>query len=142
MTMNIRLLKCGLFAGGVLGAVLFTAVAATDKDEQAKLESKAKISRAKAEKTALTKVPGGTIKEGELEEEDGKLIWSFDIGSPNSPDITEVQVNATTGKIESVEKETPADQAKEKAADLKEKKSRTGKSEKEDGNDKAESKSK
>ena len=132
MTMNSRFLKCGLLAAAVLSAVLSSTFAAESKDEQAKREAKAKISRAQAEKTALAKVPGGIIKEGGLEEEDGKLIWSFDIATPNSPDITEVQVNAKTGKIESVANETPADQAREKAADTKEKKGKKEKTEKED----------
>jgi len=38
-----------------------------------------------------------------------KTVWSFDIATPHSKDITEVQVNAVTGEIVSVEKETPAD---------------------------------
>ena len=74
------------------------------KSSQAKLQAEAKISRADAEKTALAKVPGGTIKEGELEKEHGKLIWSFDIATAGAKDITEVQVNAVTGEIVSVEK--------------------------------------
>ncbi|MBI3874927.1 MAG: PepSY domain-containing protein [Verrucomicrobia bacterium] len=78
------------------------------------LESQAKISRADAEKAALAKVPGGTIKEGELEKEHGKLIWSFDIATPGTKDVTEVQVDAVTGAVVSVEKETPEQQEKEK----------------------------
>src|ERR1017187_6690774 len=122
MKLNNRLIACGLLAGAFLCAGLTSAVAAEKKDEQAKLEAKAKVTRTVAEKAALAKIPGGTIKEGEIEEENGKLIWSFDISTKNSQDITEVQVNAQTGDIESVEKETPADQAKEKAADAKAKK--------------------
>jgi len=78
------------------------------------LESQAKISRAEAEKIALTKAPGGTVKEGELEKEHGKLIWSFDIATPGSSDITEVHVNAISGEIAGVEKETAKTEAKEK----------------------------
>jgi len=91
----------------------------SEKQEQAKLAAQAKISSADAEKTALTKAPNGTVKEGELEMEKGKLIWSFDIATPGSPDITEVGVDAITGAIVSVEKETPGQQAKEKEADEK-----------------------
>jgi uncharacterized membrane protein YkoI len=85
------------------------------------LAAKAKVTQAEAEKTALAKVPNGTIKEGELEKEHGKLVWSFDIATPGSQDITEVQVNAKTGKIVTVETETPAQQAREKQADAREK---------------------
>ena len=64
-------------------------------------------------------MPQGKIKEAELEEENGKLVWSFDITTPHSKAITEVQVNAVTGEIVSVEKETPADQKKEKKKEAK-----------------------
>ena len=84
------------------------------KEKQARLEAKARISRADAEMTALAKVPGGKVLEGELEEEKGKLIWSFDISMPGSKNITEVQVNALTGEVVSVDIETPAQQEKEK----------------------------
>jgi uncharacterized membrane protein YkoI len=92
---------------------------ADENGTQAKLEAKAKITKAAAQETALAKVPHGTVKESELEEEDGKLIWSFDIATPDSKDITEVAVDAITGKIISIEKETPEQQAKEKADDEK-----------------------
>lgn len=115
--MKTKTLLCSALAAGLLAGALAIPVHAGGKDKQAKLEAKAKISKADAEKTALAQVPNGTVKEAELEKEHGKLIWSFDIATPGSPDITEVQVNAKTGKLVSVEKETPADQAKEKQKD-------------------------
>ncbi len=81
---------------------------------QPKVDTTAKISQADAEKIALTKAPGGTIKESELEQEHGKLVWSFDIATPGTTDITEVQVDAATGEVVSVEKETAEQQANEK----------------------------
>lgn len=102
-------------------AVGLTACASSES-KQALLEARAKISRADAEKTALTKAPNGTVKEGELEEEHGKLIWSFDIATQGTKDITEVAVDAITGEIVSVENETPEQQAKEKAEDQKKEK--------------------
>jgi uncharacterized membrane protein YkoI len=95
---------------------------ATEQEQQAKLAAMAKVSRAAAEQTALAKVPGGTIKDGELEKEKGKLIWSFDISIPGSADIKEVAVDAITGAVLSVETETPAQQAKEKEEDEKKEK--------------------
>jgi uncharacterized membrane protein YkoI len=89
---------------------------------QTELMKEAKISKAQAEKTALGKVPHGAIKSEELEREHGKLIWSFDISMPKSKSITEVQVDASTGKIVSTQVETPKDQAAEAAADKKAKK--------------------
>ena len=86
----------------------------TGKEDHAKLEAQAKISKADAEKIALGRVPGGTIKEGELEKEKGKLIWSFDIAKPGTKDITEVNVDAVTGQVVDVAVEKASDEAKEK----------------------------
>ena len=88
---------------------------------QAELMKEATVSKRQAEKVALDKVPKGVIKSEEIEREHGKLIWSFDIGTTGTKSITEVQVDAKTGKIVSVQVETPKDQAKEVAADKKEK---------------------
>lgn len=81
---------------------------------QAKLAAQAKITKPEAEKIALAKVPGGTIKEAEIEKEKGKLVWSFDIATPNTKDITEVLVDAMTGDIVAIEKETAGAEEKEK----------------------------
>lgn len=75
----------------------------------------AKVSRSDAEHTALNKVPGGTIKEGELEKEHGRLIWSFDIATPGTTTITEVHVDANTGEVEATERESEAHEKAEKA---------------------------
>jgi uncharacterized membrane protein YkoI len=109
-------MKIRLLASSALAALLL-AGCASERQEQAKLQAQAKVSRADAEKTALAKAPNGTIKDGELEKEKGRLIWSFDIATPGSQDITEVAVDAMTGDVLSVEKETPKQQAKEKDED-------------------------
>lgn len=80
---------------------------------QADLEAQAKISKAQAQEIALAKAPGGTVKECEIEKEHGKLVWSFDIATPGTSVITEVQVDALTGEIAAVEHETTAEQEKE-----------------------------
>ena len=85
--------------------------------KQAKLMAEAKVSKEDAQKTALAKVPNGTIKEGELEKENGKLQWSFDVATPDSKDITEVNVDAITGDVISVQKESAEDAAREAAED-------------------------
>jgi len=100
-------------------AVSGVLLAAPNENE---LMKEAKVSKSEAEKTALGKVPNGAIKSEELEREHGKLIWSFDIATRGAKNITEVQVDAMTGKIVSIKVETPKDQAKEAAADKKEKK--------------------
>ena len=105
-----------LLALAVTAALGFTAATAKEKEDP-KLLAKAKITKAAAEKTALTKAPDGTVKDAELEEENGKLVWSFDIARPGTKNITEVQVDAITGKIVLVEVETPKDQAREAKED-------------------------
>jgi uncharacterized membrane protein YkoI len=76
-------------------------------------DDKPKIERTAAEKIALARVPGGTVKEGELETEHGKLVWSFDIAQKTSPNIVEVQVDAMTGKVVAQETETPEEEKSE-----------------------------
>ena len=105
-----------------LSATLSFPFSLAAKEPDAALKAQATISQVEAAKTALAKVPKGKIKTAELEKENGKLVWSFDISMPKSKNITEVQVNAKTGKIVSVEVETPEQQAAEAVADKKEKK--------------------
>ena len=78
-----------------------------------------KISKVQAEKIALEKAPGGKIRSSELEHEKGALVWSFDITMPGTRDITEVLVNANTGAVVDVSKETPAQQRAEQLEDAK-----------------------
>lgn len=76
--------------------------------------SEAAVPRSKAEATALARVKGGKIMEGELEREHGRLIWSFDIAQPGTTDIREIGIDAKTGAIVSEETETAAQEAAEK----------------------------
>lgn len=103
----------------IVPAVLALALGLGCATTQTKLDANAKVSKADAEKIALTKAPGGSIKESELEKEHGRLVWSFDIATPGTSDITEVQVDAVTGEVVSVEKESPSQQEAEKAKDKK-----------------------
>jgi len=80
------------------------------------LKKDAKISIEAARATALKKVPG-EIQEEELEKENGRLVYSFDIRATGRKDITEVQVSAIDGSIVSVEKEDAASEAREKKQD-------------------------
>src|SRR5262249_31779480 len=102
-------MKIKSLVGMTLTALLFAGCASEKHEaaEQAELMSKAKISQADAQAKASARVPNGTIKESEIEKEHGKLIWSFDMATPDSTDITEVNVDAMTGDIVSVEKEKP-----------------------------------
>jgi uncharacterized membrane protein YkoI len=95
-------------------------VASAAEPSQAQLQSQAKVTEADARTTALAKVPGGTVSSAELEKEHGKLVWSFDIATAKTKNVTEVQVDAVTGKLVSTKTETPSQEAKEAAAEKKE----------------------
>jgi hypothetical protein len=136
--MKIKTIICSTLTLALL-AVGLTACCCTKckhkEGSAANLAAQAKITKAEAEKIALDKVAGGTIKESGLEKEKGKLLWSFDIATPGTKDITEVQVDAMTGQVLDVVKETVADQEKEKQEDAKK-----AKKEKEEDEEKEEKK--
>ena len=104
--MKIKMIVCS-----ALAAVLLAGCAT---ENQAKLMAEAKVSKEAAQQTALAKVPNGTVKAAEIEKEKGKLQWSFDLTTPGTKDITEVNVDAMTGDVISVDKESAASDAKEK----------------------------
>jgi hypothetical protein len=120
--MNIKMILSVALAAGLLTGCECEKCEKGGEAKEAALLSQAKISKETAQASALAKVPGGTVKEGELEKEKGKLIWSFDISTPDSKDIKEVAVDAMTGDVIGVDTETPEDQAKEAAEDAKKKK--------------------
>ena len=115
--MKIQRTLLSMLIAGLCAGLLITPAIAKDKKDKSKLEAKAKISQEEAQKIALAKVPNGTVKSAELEKEHGKLVWSFDITTPDSQDITEVLVNAKTGAVVSVEKESAESEAQEKAGE-------------------------
>lgn len=81
--------------------------AAGEEEEQnlSELVPAVKISMAQAIKTALADSPGFVLS-GELEKENGKIIYSFDIlPSPKAQEISEIHVDVTTGQIVAREKE-------------------------------------
>ena len=79
--------------------------------------AKAKITMEEARRTALARVPGGQITSEELEKEHGKLIYSFDLKVNGKSGIEEVNVDANTVKILSVEHEGPEQEKAEQALD-------------------------
>lgn len=109
----ITALAIGFLALGLSAQASAQATAPKKSKIPASLKSQAKISLEDARATALKKVPG-EIKEEELEKENGKLVYSFDIQAAGQKAITEVQVSALDGSIVSVEKEDAASEAKEK----------------------------
>lgn len=81
------------------------------------LKALAKFSADSAATLALAKVPHGTVQKAELERENGALNWSFDISVPGQQGISEVNVNAVTGAVGTVEHENAASEAREARAD-------------------------
>jgi len=89
----------GFLAAGA--AVILLAGCATTP-QAAALRAQPRISREQAARAALAQAPGGRIREAELDQESGKLIWWFDITTPGSKNLTEVNVDAITGGVISV----------------------------------------
>jgi uncharacterized membrane protein YkoI len=91
----------------------------TKPETQAQLMRHAKITKAVAIKTALSKVPGGKVQSSEIERENGKLIYSFDIKVAGKSGIEEINVDAVTGDVVAHEHETPKSEKKEAALEKK-----------------------
>jgi uncharacterized membrane protein YkoI len=74
-----------------------------------------KITKTKAERIALAKMPGGRIRSAELETAHGRHFWSVYIAKPGSKNAKEIRVDAVSGQILAVQTERPEDQAEEPA---------------------------
>ena len=72
-----------------------------DTQNQAELAKQAKITEEQATKIALEKVPG-TVNEVELEDENGTIVYGFEVVSTDGTQ-QDVKVDAQTGKIVKVE---------------------------------------
>ena len=85
------------------------------QQSETELLKQARVTKHQAKRIALARVKRGAIKCVELEKENGVLIWSVDVAQSPSKDLTDVWVDATTGKITAVEVETPITEMKEVA---------------------------
>ena len=110
--MHMRKIVLSL-VGSVTVVALTTTTISGAEDAQAVFNKQARVTEAQARSIALAKVVKGTVKSSELEREHRKLIWSFDIATPNTRNITEVQVDAKTGEVVATQIETPTKQVKE-----------------------------
>ena len=111
-------MKKTLITGIAFASLLALTPVYAAKETQADLQKEAKISMKKARSIALKKVAHGKISSAELERENGKLIYSFDIKT--SRGVTEVNVNAMDGKVVDVHEESAAKEAAEKKQEAKE----------------------
>jgi uncharacterized membrane protein YkoI len=130
MKTSLRLTVLALFflIGGTLAGV------SAQERSSSKLAGQAKISMDEARKTALERVPG-TVESSELEKEHGKLVYSFDIRTAEG--ITEVWVDAKSGEVINMEKETAAQEAAEKHKDKAKQKTEDDDDEESDASQKA-----
>jgi len=74
--------------------------------EDSALLARASVTDEVARAAALERVPGGHITAAELEEEDGLLIYSYDVNVDGQEGVQEVHVDATTGKVVKMEHES------------------------------------
>jgi len=102
-TIVITLCVSALLAGAPAGVAAQTA--AYTRDVPDSLLKMAKVTEAKAAAIAQQRVPNGTIRSLELERERGKLIYSFEIKVAGKAGITEVNVDAMTGRVGPLEHE-------------------------------------
>jgi uncharacterized membrane protein YkoI len=87
------------------------------KEAKPGLLKKAKVTAESAIAAAQAKFPKAKLASAEIEEEDGKLIFSLDFKTDGKAGIDEVAVDALTGKVLKSEHESPEDEAKEAKAD-------------------------
>ena len=104
------------FSAGTMIVVLFAFAMLTNLASGAdEGKHSGKITKARAERIALTKVPGGRIHSAELETSRGQHFWSVYIAKPGSKNAKEIRVDASSGQILAVQTERPEDQAEEPA---------------------------
>ena len=96
----------------MLTAMILLAAAAHCKADP-KLAKEASVTCEAARETARRRVPKGRVKSAELEIENGKLVWSFDLKQKGKQGVEEVQVDAGSGEIISVKHEDAATEAAE-----------------------------
>lgn len=99
--MNLKTLAGTVVAGTVLTAAAVGAVSAQSTGEAPA------VSEARAIEIALAEVPG-TVKETELEREDGTQVYEIEILTADGVEM-EVEIDAASGKILDVDREDDDD---------------------------------
>jgi hypothetical protein len=85
------------------------------KQERAGLLAQATVTPDSARAIARRTIPGATIRSAEIENEDHKLIYSFDMKLPGKSGIEEVNIDALTGAVVGREHEDARSEAAEAA---------------------------
>jgi uncharacterized membrane protein YkoI len=80
------------------------------------LQAQARVSCVAARKKAMQTIGGKHLRvvSAELEEESGRLVYSFDIARRGRPGVEEIQVDARSGEVVSARHESAKDEAAEK----------------------------
>jgi signal transduction histidine kinase len=99
----------------VVGWFSLGAMGQTPRARVNKRAGQVRITLARARAIALRRAPG-RVESGELEREAGQIVYSFDIRNRRGT-ISEVWVNAATGRIVKVAEENARQEAAEKRAD-------------------------
>lgn len=99
----------------ILQALLVTSLLALPVFCAQKPAVKKQLGAKQAEEIALKLAPGGKIMSKELEREEGKLVWSFDIKEGNN--IREIWLDAGTGAVVQDKLESAAEEKAEAAKD-------------------------
>jgi uncharacterized membrane protein YkoI len=73
------------------------------REESPGLLARARITEVEARALALARVPAGRVVGAEIEEEDGRLLYSYDLELDGQPGLTGVEIDAMTGAVRSVE---------------------------------------
>jgi uncharacterized membrane protein YkoI len=81
--------------------------AAYKREVPAALLRRTRISEDSALKVASARIRGGKVQALELENENGKLIWSWEFTIEGRPGVFECNVNALDGSVVGVEHELP-----------------------------------
>jgi uncharacterized membrane protein YkoI len=69
------------------------------EEERAELLARAAVSAEAARAAALAAFPGAAIVESEIEEENGRLIYSFELQVAGQDGEVDVEVDAMTGEL-------------------------------------------
>jgi DNA-directed RNA polymerase alpha subunit len=101
-----------------MGSPVLAAQSVRIAESKPGLLKQAKITADSAIAVAKAALPKATISSAEIEQENGKLIYSFDMKTAGKSGIDEVNVDALTGKlVGKVQHESAADEKKEADAD-------------------------
>jgi len=96
--MSSRTILTVALAALIGSAGALTAQGVKVKEEKPGLLKKAKVTAEAAIATAQAILPAAKLSAAEIEEEDGKLIYSFEFRTAGKSGIDEVNVDAITGK--------------------------------------------